>query len=79
MSQSTSGVKVTAKMPLSQSLLRFENLQQKVYKEGHFHELISREFSIILLRVSSASRPALSPFFLGQSQSRLFNVVPLSG
>ena len=77
MSQSTSGVKVTAKMPLSQSLLRFENLQQKVYKEGHFHELISREFSIIL-RVSSASRPALSPF-LGQSQSRLFNVVPLSG
>ena len=73
MSQSTSGVKVTAKMPLSQSLLRFENLQQKVYKEGHFHELISREFSIIL-RVSSAAA-----LFLGQSQSRLFNVVPLSG
>ena len=68
MSQSTSGVKVTAKMPLSQSLLRFENLQQKVYKEGHFHELISREFSIIL-RVSSASRPALSPFFRSKSKS----------
>ena len=71
MSQSTSGVKVTAKMPLSQSLLRFENLQQKVYKEGHFHELISREFSIILI-VSSASRLALSPFFFRSKSKSTF-------
>ena len=54
MSQSTSGVKVTAKMPLSQSLLvaraqlKFENHNIRRYKEeGHYHELLDVMVSIL--------------------------------